>query len=41
MTKTVEDMAILMEIMAGNDPKDATTVVEEVPKYTKNLNKKC
>ncbi|MFA7314794.1 MAG: Asp-tRNA(Asn)/Glu-tRNA(Gln) amidotransferase subunit GatA [Candidatus Magasanikbacteria bacterium] len=40
MTKTVEDTAILMEVMAGQDAKDATTVIDKVPKYTKNLNKK-
>ena len=40
MTKTVEDIAILMEVIAGSDEKDATTVPDEVPEYTKNLNKK-
>lgn len=37
MTKTVEDMAMVMEVMAGQDPKDATTVPDIVPEYTKNL----
>ncbi len=37
MTKTVEDAAILMEIMAGYDSKDATTVVDKVPNYSKKL----
>jgi len=38
MAKTVEDIALLMEVMAGFDPKDATTVKEIVPRYTKGLN---
>jgi len=37
MTKTVEDAAILMEIMAGRDERDATTVADEVPDYVKGL----
>lgn len=40
MTKTVEDTAILMEIMAGHDEKDATTVQDKVPEYSKNLKAK-
>ncbi|PIR78047.1 MAG: Asp-tRNA(Asn)/Glu-tRNA(Gln) amidotransferase GatCAB subunit A [Candidatus Magasanikbacteria bacterium CG10_big_fil_rev_8_21_14_0_10_36_16] len=40
MGKTVEDIAILMEVMAGKDDKDATTVTDAVPKYSKNLDKK-
>ncbi|PIY93433.1 MAG: Asp-tRNA(Asn)/Glu-tRNA(Gln) amidotransferase GatCAB subunit A [Candidatus Magasanikbacteria bacterium CG_4_10_14_0_8_um_filter_32_14] len=40
MGKTVEDVAILMEVMAGQDDKDATTIIDKVPKYSKNLNKK-
>ncbi|MFH1947468.1 MAG: Asp-tRNA(Asn)/Glu-tRNA(Gln) amidotransferase subunit GatA [Candidatus Magasanikbacteria bacterium] len=40
MAKTVEDIAILMEIMAGQDLKDATTAHDKVPKYTKEINKK-
>ncbi len=39
LTKTVEDAALLMEVMAGHDPKDATTVADSVPKYTDNV--KC
>lgn len=39
MAKSVEDIAILMEIMAGKDEKDATTVRDQVPKYQKVLNK--
>jgi aspartyl-tRNA(Asn)/glutamyl-tRNA(Gln) amidotransferase subunit A len=33
--KTVEDAAVLMEIMAGHDPKDATTVADHIPDYRK------
>lgn len=33
LTKTVEDAAIVMETMAGRDPKDATTVPDAVPHY--------
>lgn len=34
MAKTVKDVALLMEIMAGQDPKDATTVPDAVARYT-------
>ncbi|HAT03890.1 MAG TPA: Asp-tRNA(Asn)/Glu-tRNA(Gln) amidotransferase GatCAB subunit A [Candidatus Magasanikbacteria bacterium] len=37
MAKTVEDIAILEEVMAGRDEKDATTVDNEVPEYSKQL----
>ncbi len=37
ITKTVEDAAILLNIMAGRDPYDATTVDRPVPDYTKAL----
>ncbi len=37
MTKTVEDMAIVMEIIAGKDELDATTVPEKVPNYQSEL----
>jgi len=39
MTKTVYDTALLMEIMAGRDTLDATTVADKVPTYTKELKK--
>ncbi len=39
ITKTVEDTAIVMEAIAGTDPRDATTVPESVPSYTKELTK--
>ena len=35
ITKTVADAALLLEVMAGQDPLDATTVAEPVPEYTK------
>jgi len=38
IAKTVEDAAILLNIMAGNDPKDATTLRAGVPDYLKDLN---
>lgn len=37
MAKTVEDIAIIMEIMAGSDPLDATTVPDPVPEYSQLL----
>lgn len=39
ITKTVADAAVLMEIMAGKDEKDATTVNEPVLPYSKFLKK--
>lgn len=39
MTKTVYDNAKVLEVTAGKDPYDATTVPVEVPKYTRNLGK--
>ncbi len=39
MAKSVEDIAILMEVMAGSDPKDATTLPQSVPSYTQGLKK--
>jgi aspartyl-tRNA(Asn)/glutamyl-tRNA(Gln) amidotransferase subunit A len=37
MAKSAEDIAILMEVMAGQDEKDATTVPDAVPEYSKVL----
>jgi aspartyl-tRNA(Asn)/glutamyl-tRNA(Gln) amidotransferase subunit A len=37
ITKTVEDSAIILNVLAGQDPYDATTGPNEVPDYTKNL----
>ncbi|MHA1439203.1 MAG: Asp-tRNA(Asn)/Glu-tRNA(Gln) amidotransferase subunit GatA [Promethearchaeota archaeon] len=39
ITKCVKDTALLMEIMAGKDPLDSTTVNIKVDKFTENLNK--
>lgn len=39
MAKSVEDIAYIMETMAGHDPKDATSVFAEVPKYTEEIKK--
>lgn len=36
-TRSVEDAAILMEVMSGEDGKDATLSSREVPAYTKSL----
>lgn len=33
MTKTVEDAALLLETIAGADPRDATTIDAPVPRY--------
>lgn len=38
MTQSVEDAALLMNVMAGFDPKDSTSVDRAVPDYTLNLN---
>jgi aspartyl-tRNA(Asn)/glutamyl-tRNA(Gln) amidotransferase subunit A len=38
MTRTAEDAALMLNAMAGFDPRDSTCVDKEVPDYTKNLN---
>jgi len=38
LTYTAEDAALLLETIAGFDPKDSTSAVEPVPSYSKNLN---
>jgi len=38
MAKTAEDAAIMMNTMAGFDPKDSTCSDQAVPDYTANLN---
>lgn len=40
MTKSVEDMAIVMEVIAGSDKKDATTVQDLVPVYSERIKNK-
>ncbi len=39
MARSVEDTALILEHTAGEDRKDATTVPEDVPKYSENLKK--
>ncbi|MEE2729287.1 MAG: Asp-tRNA(Asn)/Glu-tRNA(Gln) amidotransferase subunit GatA [Pseudomonadota bacterium] len=39
MTQTAEDAALLMNAMAGFDPKDSTSTDIEVPDYTADLDK--
>jgi len=34
MTKSVADMALVMQVIAGSDPKDSTTVPQVVPAYS-------
>jgi len=38
MTKDVYDNALILEVIAGMDPKDATSHTTKVPQYTKFLN---
>lgn len=40
LTRTVYDNAKVLEITAGKDPYDATTVPKKVPRYTDSLRKK-
>ena len=39
ITKRVEDSALLLQVLAGQDPMDATSSPTEVPNYLKNLKK--
>ena len=39
ITKTVEDAALILDILAGKDEYDATTSPKEVKSYTQNLKK--
>lgn len=39
LTNTVEDNALLLEIMAGKDDHDSTVYQDPVPEYTKHLKK--
>jgi aspartyl-tRNA(Asn)/glutamyl-tRNA(Gln) amidotransferase subunit A len=39
LTRTVEDSAIVLNAIAGQDPKDSTTAPVPVEDYTKNLSK--
>ena len=38
LTQTAEDSALLLNAMAGFDPKDSTSINQPVPDYTKTLN---
>lgn len=38
MARTAEDNALMLNIMAGFDPKDSTSIDREVPDYTSTLN---
>jgi aspartyl-tRNA(Asn)/glutamyl-tRNA(Gln) amidotransferase subunit A len=38
MARTAEDCALMLQVMAGFDPRDSTSVDEPVPDYTKTLN---
>ncbi len=37
ITKSVEDSALILEVIAGHDPKDATSSILPVPKFTDYL----
>ncbi|WP_207061331.1 Asp-tRNA(Asn)/Glu-tRNA(Gln) amidotransferase subunit GatA [Motiliproteus sp. SC1-56] len=37
MTRTAEDAALMLNVMAGFDPKDSTSIEREVPDYTATL----
>lgn len=37
LTKTVEDAALILNIIAGRDPRDSTSAPQPVPDYTKAL----
>ena len=38
MTRTAEDAALMLALMAGNDPKDSTCMADDVPTYLEYLN---
>lgn len=40
ITKTVRDSALILQILAGKDPLDATTSPKRVPDYLKNIKNK-
>jgi len=37
LTRTVEDQALVLKVIAGHDPLDSTTLANEVPNYLKSL----
>ncbi len=38
MARTAEDAAMMLNVMAGHDAKDSTSIVKDVPDYTASLN---
>ena len=38
MAQSAEDLALMLEVMAGFDPKDSTSVEKDVPQYSASLN---
>jgi len=38
MARTAEDAAMMLNVMAGHDAKDSTSIIRDVPDYTANLN---
>lgn len=38
ITKTAQDAALMLQAMAGFDPKDSTSINQDVPDYSKSLN---
>jgi aspartyl-tRNA(Asn)/glutamyl-tRNA(Gln) amidotransferase subunit A len=40
LARTVEDAALLLEVLAGHDPKDSTSVPRPVPPYSKTVGEK-
>ncbi|MGH8504191.1 MAG: Asp-tRNA(Asn)/Glu-tRNA(Gln) amidotransferase subunit GatA [Gammaproteobacteria bacterium] len=39
LARTAEDCALLLQAMAGFDPRDSTSIAREVPDYTKDLDR--
>jgi len=39
MTRSIEDAALLLNVISGHDPKDSTSVPREFPDYTEGLEK--
>ena len=39
MTRTVRDAALMLQVIAGHDPKDSTSSPEDVPDYVQTLQK--
>ncbi len=38
LAQTAQDTALLLEVLAGHDPKDSTSVNRPVPRYTESVN---